>query len=84
MNIRFFTRLFFIALSFAGNTSFAQTKYQKDFIEFWTDINNHYAYLEQQIEKIANDNEFIRFLENVLNELHNGHSSLNTNLNTSN
>ncbi|MGJ1203810.1 S41 family peptidase [Sphingobacterium lactis] len=86
------------ALLLTGSTSFAQTKYQKDFIEFWTDINNHYAYLEQQniewekvkeiyepqTEKIANNNEFIRFLENVLNELHNGHSSLNTNLNTSN
>lgn len=77
---------------------FAQTKYQKDFIEFWTDINNHYAYLEQQkidwnkvreiyepkAEKISNDDEFIQFLERVLNELYNGHSSLNTNLNTSN
>jgi len=77
---------------------FAQTKYQKDFNEFWNDINNNYAYLEQQkidwkkvkeiyepqAEKINNDSDFIRLLENVLNELYNGHSSLNINLNTSN
>lgn len=76
----------------------AQTKYQKDFIEFWTDINNHYAYLQQQkidwnkvreiyepqAAIISDDDEFIQFLESVLNELHNGHSSLNTNLETSN
>lgn len=30
------------------NTVIAQTKYQKDFIEFWNDIYNNYAYLEQQ------------------------------------
>lgn len=98
MNIKLLTKLILLTLLLAGNTIFAQTKYQKDFIEFWTDINNHYAYLEQQnidwkkvkeiyepqTEKITNDYEFVQFLESVLNELHNGHSSLNTNLNTSN
>ena len=81
-----------------GNFSFAQNQYQKDFLEFWSDINDHYAYLEQQqidwkevkkiyepqTEKISSREEFIVFLEKVLNELYNGHSSLNTNLNTSN
>lgn len=76
----------------------AQTKYQKDFVEFWTDINSHYAYLEQQnidwnkvrelyepqAAIISDDDDFIQFLETILNELHNGHSSLNTNLETSN
>lgn len=98
MNINFLTRSIFLILIFAGNSIFAQTKYQKDFIEFWTDINNHYAYLEQQkidwnkvreiyepqAAIISDDDEFIQFLESVLNELHNGHSSLNTNLETSN
>lgn len=98
MDIKLLTKSILFILFFAGNTVFAQTKYQKDFIEFWTDINNHYAYLAQQnidwdkvreiyepkTEKISNDDEFIQFLEKVLNELHNGHSSLNTNLNSSN
>lgn len=83
---------------FIGKTVFSQSKYQKDFIEFWTDINNNYAYLDQQkidwkkvkeiyepkTDNISNDYEFIQFLENVLNELYNGHSSLNVNLKTSN
>lgn len=98
MNKKLLTKIILIILFFVGNTVFAQTKYQKDFIKFWTDIDNHYAYLEQQnidwkkvkeiyepqAEKITNDHEFIQFLENILNELHNGHSSLNTNLNSSN
>ncbi|WP_316798402.1 S41 family peptidase [Pedobacter frigidisoli] len=81
-----------------GYSAVAQTKYQKDLIEFWSDINDNYAYLDQQsidwkkvkaiyepqAEKISNDNEFIRLLENMLNELYNGHSSLGTNLKTSN
>ncbi|MDF2382158.1 hypothetical protein JMG10_11810 [Nostoc ellipsosporum NOK] len=72
--------------------------YQKDFLEFWQDIKDNYAYLEQQqidwekvktiyepqTAKITDQNEFIRLLENVLNELYNGHSSLNTNLPSSN
>lgn len=81
-----------------GNFCFAQNPYQKDFIEFWSDLNDHYAYMNQQqinwnkvreiyepqSEKISNRQEFIQLLEKVLNELYNGHSSLNTNLNTSN
>lgn len=89
-----------LSISFlsTGNIIFAQSKYQKDFLEFWTDVNNHYAYFDQQnidwnkvkeiyepqSAKISNDYEFIMFLENIVSELHNGHTSLNTNLNTSN
>lgn len=47
----------------------------------WNKVREIY---EPKTEKISNDVEFIQFLENVLNELHNGHSSLNTNLNSSN
>jgi len=80
------------------NTSIAQTKYQKDFLTFWNTIDKHYAYLAEQgidwqkvkeiytpkAEKITNDTEFVQFLEQLLNELYNGHSSLNTNLPSSN
>ncbi len=75
-----------------------QSDYQKDFLEFWNDVNDHYAYLGNQhidwmkvrsiygplSEKINTRDDFIRFLETVINELHNGHISLNTNLETSN
>jgi carboxyl-terminal processing protease len=75
-----------------------QTKYEKDFNEFWNDVNNNYTYFDQQkidwnrvkviyqpqVKQITCDNDFIRFMENVLNEFHNGHISLNTNLNSSN
>lgn len=88
----------FFCLAFLGNSAFAQTKYHKDFMEFWDDINNHYAYLKQrnidwdkvkeiyepQVKKITNDTEFIKFLEKVLNELYDGHTSLNVNLKSSN
>jgi carboxyl-terminal processing protease len=87
----------FLMLLFA-NLSFAQTKYEKDFNEFWNDVNNNYAYFDQQqinwnkvkeiyqpqAKQITTDNDFIHFMETVLNELHNGHVSLNINLNSSN
>ena len=87
----------FLTLLFA-NLTFGQTKYEKDFNEFWNDVNNNYAYFDQQqinwskvkeiyqpqVKQITNDNDFIRFMETVLNEFHNGHISLNTNLNSSN
>ncbi|PZU88406.1 MAG: peptidase [Chryseobacterium sp.] len=95
---RIFNFIFTLTLFLISNWAFAQTKYQKDFNEFWSDINDNHAYLEQQnidwkkvkeiyepqSAKISNDSEFISFLENVLNELYNGHSSLNINLSTSN
>jgi C-terminal processing protease CtpA/Prc len=87
----------FFILLFA-NLSFGQTKYEKDFNEFWNDANNNYAYFDQQqinwtkvkeiylpqVKQITTDSDFIRFMETVLNEFHNGHISLNTNLNSSN
>ncbi len=98
LHIRRLPQVGFFTLLFLANTAVAQTKYQKDFMAFWTDINNHYAYLDQQTidwkkvreiyepktEKITTDEEFIQFLETVLNELYNGHSSLNSNLMSSN
>jgi len=99
MNRKFLTKLTVTLLILINSYSaFAQTKYQKDFNEFWSDINDNYAYFNQQgidwkkvkkiyepqAEKTSSDGEFIQLLENMLNELYNGHSSLNTNLKTSN
>lgn len=95
MKIRLYLITLFLIFS---NLTFGQTKYQKDFDEFWNDVNSNYAYLKEQnidwkkvkeiypskIEKISTNSEFIQLLESVLNELYNGHSSLNTNLNSSN
>jgi carboxyl-terminal processing protease len=98
MNKRLLRKWMVLLFVCAATTGFAQTKYQKDFMEFWTDIRNDYAYLDQQqvnwqkvreiyepqAAKITTDQAFIGFLESVLNELYNGHSSLNTNLPSSN
>jgi len=83
MKLSLLTKAIFtiVFLFLTKNNIFAQTKYQKDFYEFWSDINKHYAYLERQN---IDWNKFIQLLENTLNELYNGHSSLSTNLNTSN
>lgn len=96
-NINFMKKVFFL-LVFFTNQVFAQSIYQKDFSEFWTVLNENYAYFEQQkvdwnkvrqeyeplTADIHNRDEFIRLLEHVVNELHNGHISLNTNLESSN
>ena len=90
-------KIIFLFLLFS-NSMMAQTIYQKDFSEFWNNINENYAYLEQQkidwnkvkqiyeplVGNIHTRDEFITFLEQVINELHNGHISLNTNLKSSN
>ena len=81
-----------------SDLAIAQTPYRSDFNELWKTINDNYAYLNQQkidwqkvkdiysalADTIKSDNSFISFLETVLNELHNGHNSLSTNLPTSN
>jgi Tricorn protease C1 domain len=81
MKLSLLTKAIFtiVFLFLTKNNIFAQTKYQKDFYEFWSDINKHYAYLERQnidwnkvkeiyssqVEKVTNDNEFIQLLENT-------------------
>ena len=88
----------FILLLLISTSSFGQTKYQKDFNEFWTLVNENYAYFDQQkidwnkvkeiykslADSVKSQDEFINLLEHVMNELHNGHCSLNVNLNSSN
>ncbi|MGC4040770.1 MAG: S41 family peptidase [Flavobacterium sp.] len=87
-----------VLLFLYANFSSAQSIYQKDFEEFWSDINKHYAYLKKQdidwqkvktlyepkAASVYSRDEFISFLESMINELYNGHSSLNTNLQSSN
>ena len=99
MNYTFLMKLAIpLLILISGYSAFAQTKYQKDFNEFWSDINDNYAYFEEQnidwkkvkeiyepqAGKVSGDTEFILLLENMLNELYSGHSSLSVNLITSN
>lgn len=78
--------------------SFCQNKYEQDFLELWNDYNDNYAYFENQgvdwnkvkeiylplAREVKDDTAFISFLEQVVQELHNGHVSLNRSLYSSN
>jgi len=89
---------FLFLLLLLSQAFFAQSKYHEDFLEFWNDYNTHYAYMEKQgidwnkvkdiylpqADTITHDWYFVQFLEGVVNELHNGHVSLNLNLPISN
>ncbi len=89
--------LLFLSFFICG-LSFAQTPYEKDFDEFWSDIEGNYAFLDQQkidckkakafyqdkVRDVKSREDFVRLLETMLNEFHNGHVSLNTNLSSSN
>jgi C-terminal processing protease CtpA/Prc len=92
-------KLFFtLSALFIVTLGHGQTKYEKDFNSFWNDVNNNYAYFDQQqlnwnrvkdiysplVRLVNNDHDFIHFMETVINEFHNGHISLNTNLSSSN
>lgn len=92
------TKQFVFLILLLSQTVFAQNKYREDFLEFWNDYNQHYAYFEKQgidwnkvkdiylpqTDTITHDWYFVQFLEGVVNELHNGHVSLNLNLPISN
>ncbi len=76
----------------------AQNSYEKDFLSFWNNFKNNYAYFDTQpidwqkvkeiyqplVAKITNRDDFIRLMERVTHELHNGHVFLYTNLPSSN
>lgn len=87
-----------VVFALCPHNSSAQNIYREDFLEFWEDCNTHYAYFKEQgidwnkvkeiylpaTDTIKNKYEFTRFLEQVINEFHNGHISLNQNYTTSN
>ncbi|NER14932.1 peptidase [Leptobacterium flavescens] len=87
--------LLFFCFVFAAK---AQTKYQKDFSVLWESIDAQFAYFDSRktdweqvrviyqpiVDRVSDEDEFIRVLENVLNELYNGHISLGVNLPSSN
>ncbi|MDH7446680.1 S41 family peptidase [Aquimarina sp. 2201CG14-23] len=76
------------------SSSFGQTKYQRDFDQYWKTVDQYFGYFDTQkidwnkvrrmyqpsVDTIQNDDDFIRLLEMTNNELYNGHVGLNTNL----
>jgi C-terminal processing protease CtpA/Prc len=93
-----FKKVIISGLLIASQFCTAQNKYEEDFLKFWNDYKEYYAYFGKQrvdwkkvkdiylplVNDIKDDDAFIHFLEQVTYELHNGHISLNTNLNGSN
>lgn len=79
-------------------TSFkSDNKFADDFLEFWTDVKDNYAYFDKkhtdwnkvktvylpQAQNAKSKNELITIFENALEELYDNHFSLNTNLQSS-
>ncbi len=93
--MRTVTFIFFLLLFSCAH---GQTKYQKDFDYYWKTVNDNFAYFDIQktnwgkvkaiyqplIDTITTTKAFVQLLENINNELYNGHISLNTNLPSSN
>ena len=73
------------------------TKFADDFLEFWTDVKENYAYFDKKqtdwdkvkavylphAKNAKNRDELITIFENALEELYDNHFSLNTNLKSS-
>lgn len=91
-----FSLFFFLVLT--ATTSFKKpNKYGDDFLEFWNDVNDNYAYFQKkhtdwnkvktlylpQAEKANTKDELIAIFESAIEELYDNHFSLNTNRQTS-
>jgi hypothetical protein len=91
-----FALFFFLVMTVT--TSFKQqNKFVEDFLEFWSDVNDNYAYFNKkhtdwnkvktlylpQAENANTKEELITIFETALEELYDNHFSLNTNRQTS-
>lgn len=91
-----FALFFFLVLT--ATTSFKQpNKFGEDFLEFWNNVNDHYAYFNKkhtdwnkvktlylpQAENANTKDELVTVFETALEELYDNHFSLNTNRQTS-
>lgn len=82
-------------LAFSGSVN---NQYAEDFIEFWTDVRDNYAYFHKKqtdwdlvkevylplAEKAQNRDDLIAVFESALSELYDDHFNLNVNLKSSN
>lgn len=79
-------------------TGSRNSQYAEDFTEFWTDVNDNYAYFDKKqtdwnqvkelylpmAEKAQNRDELINIFEKASRELYDDHFNLNVNLKSSN
>lgn len=91
----FFADTIFKTQNIASFTN--ENKYAADFLEFWNDVKNNYAYFNNKqtdwdkvksvylpkAQNVTNRNELISLFENALEELYDNRFSLNTNLQSS-
>ncbi|MBC6606068.1 peptidase [Hymenobacter sp. BT188] len=77
-----------------AQATFTPAQYQQDFDYFWTTVKRNYCYFdkkqtdwdkvrqvaEPQLKSVTTRAQFVRLLENALNELYDSHASLSTNL----
>ncbi|MBC6697285.1 S41 family peptidase [Hymenobacter puniceus] len=80
--------------SLQAQPTLTSAQYQQDFDYFWTTINDNYCYFDKkqtdwaqvrqlygaQVVGVSTRAQFVRLLENALNELYDNHASLSTNL----
>ena len=78
---------------FALQTNFTRQQYEEDFDNLWQSFSDDYAYFDQkqtdwnkvreiyrpQLNAVRTRNDFVVFLESVLEELYDFHTHLNTN-----
>jgi C-terminal processing protease CtpA/Prc len=92
---RFYFTVVLLLIIFSSYQPFNRS--EKDFLEFWTDIKDNYAYFDKKQtdwEKVktvylplaksaGNRDALITVFENAIEELYDNHASLNTNLQSS-
>jgi C-terminal processing protease CtpA/Prc len=86
--------LLLVAGPLRAQATFTPSQNQQDFDYFWTTVKRYYCYFdkkqtdwdkvrqqaEPQLKSITTRAQFVRLLENALNELYDNHASLSTNL----
>jgi carboxyl-terminal processing protease len=86
--------LLLISGTLRAQATFTPAQYQQDFDYFWTTVKRNYCYFdkkqtdwdkvrqeaEPQLKSVTTRAQFVRLLENALNELYDSHASLSTNL----
>ncbi|GAB2458165.1 hypothetical protein GCM10011375_07260 [Hymenobacter qilianensis] len=86
--------LLLLPATLRAQATFTPAQYEQDFDYFWTTVKRNYCYFdkkqtdwekvrqaaEPQLKSVTTRAQFVRLLENALNELYDNHASLSTNL----
>ncbi len=90
-------KITFILIAIFSIHCSSQTKYEKDFLEFWDLIDQSYAYFHDkqtnwdevkvlyapEFEKVRSSYEFVYLFEKMIYELYDSHITINTNIDSS-